>query len=164
MRQRTGYPWQWAIAGVVALTLACGGWAWGSALAAERFVQKLSLAPGLVAVVAEGDLEARSIGSYSVRIYFDPASGPENEITFYTAGLVRGRDGVLLSIAPLVLGEGQPTLLMVVMQSAGSGGYLSADAFAVTPRDIELKASVRELPATENPATSLRRQLAGARP
>ena len=34
-----------------------------------HFVHKLALATGQTAVVAEGDFEARSIGSYSVRIY-----------------------------------------------------------------------------------------------
>ncbi len=34
----------------------------------ERFIAKIKLPSGQTAVVAEGDLEARSIGSFSVRL------------------------------------------------------------------------------------------------
>lgn len=155
------YPVIVAIA--VALALFCGDRA-GAAQAAERFSQKVSIAPGLVAVVAEGDFEARSIGSYSVRVYFDPDARPENETTFYSAGLVRPRDGTVLSIAPLAVARHERPLLMVVVQSAGSGGYLSADAFAVQPRSVRLRASVSGLLPSDDPAARLRRKLAGAKP
>ena len=39
-----------------------------SAAAEERFVAKLQLPTGQTVVVAEGDFEARSIGSFSVRL------------------------------------------------------------------------------------------------
>ena len=127
--------------------------------AAERFVQPVPLTKGLVAVVAEGDLEARSIGSYTVRAYFDAEAGPGNETTFYAAGLVRPRDGTVRSAGTLALPGRPRPLLMVVMQSAGSGGSLSAEAFAVEPRAVRLLASVRDLPPAEDPAAHLRRQL-----
>lgn len=129
----------------------------------ERFARKLTLAPGLVVVVTEGDFEARSTGSYAVRAYHDPAATPENETTFYAAGALRPRDGTVRSIAALPLAGHARPLLMVVVQSAGSGGYLSADAFAVEPRAVRLRASVSGLPPGEDPATALRRKLAAGR-
>lgn len=129
------------------------------AATADRFTQTVPLAKGLVAVVAEGDLEARSMGSYTVRAYFDAEASSGNETTFYAAGLVRPRDGTVRSASTLALPGRPGPLLMVVMQSAGSGGYLSAEAFAVEPRAVRLVASVRDLAPAEDPAAHLRRQL-----
>lgn len=100
----------------------------GKAQASERFAQEVPIEPGLVAVVSEGDFEARSIGSYSVRAYFDPSASPENETMFYAAGLVRARDGAVSSVRLLEVPRRKRPLVMVVVQSAGSGGYLSAAA------------------------------------
>jgi hypothetical protein len=148
-----------------AATVAVSVGAWMAAVlaqpawAAERFAQKVPLDKGLVAVVAEGEFEARSTGSYTVRAYFDAEAGPGNETTFYAAGLVRPRDGTVRSAAPLARpGQARP-LLMVVVQSAGSGGYLSADAFAVEPRAVRLLASVSDLAPGEDPAAHLMRRL-----
>ena len=97
--------------------------------ASLRFVQKLVLPNQRVAVVAEGDGEARSIGSYSLRIYTTVHGAAPDDTTFFHHGIVRARDG---SIEKIVLAEripGEPPGLVVVIRSAGSGGYLSADAF-----------------------------------
>lgn len=145
---------------VVALLLAAAS----LAQASDRFVQKIGLRPGLVAVVAEGDLEARSTGSYSVRVYADPAAMPENETTFYAAGLLRPRDGFVRSAAPLAIAGRKAPLLLVVVESAGSGSYLSADAFAIDGRSIRVLASVRDLAAGEDAAARIRRRLAAGRP
>lgn len=131
----------------------------GAAWAADRFAQPVPLAKGLVAVVAEGDLEARSIGSYTVRAYFDDQASPGNETTFYAAGLLRPRDGSIRSAVPLALPGRPRPLLMVVVQSAGSGGYLSAEAFAVEPRAVRLLARVSDLAPSEDPAAHLQRRL-----
>ena len=45
------------------------------------FVEKLALPSGQTAVVAEGDFEARSIGSYSVRIYSRQSAQPDDDTT-----------------------------------------------------------------------------------
>jgi hypothetical protein len=55
-------------------------------------------------------------------------------------------------------------LLMVVVQSAGSGGYLSAAAFAVEPSSVRLVATVGGLAPSDDPAAKLRRKLGGAAP
>ena len=128
--------------------------------ASERFVQKLAIAPGLVAVVSEGDLEARSIGSYAVRVYFDSAASSENDTTFYTAGLIRAREGAVVSIAPLQVAWRKYPLLLVVIQSVGTGGYISADALSVGRREIRLLANVANLGPDQDPAKVLLRKLA----
>jgi len=143
----------------LARAVACGAVLTSTAWAAERFAQPVPLAKGLVAVVAEGDLEARSIGSYSVRAYYDEQASPGNETTFYTAGLVRPRDGTVRSAGPLAMPGRPRPVLMVVMQSAGSGGYLSAEAFAVEPRAVRLLARVSDLAPADDPAVHLRRRL-----
>lgn len=144
---------------MLTVTLLLSGAVAVTAASTERFTQKVPLAQGLVAVVAEGDLEARSIGSYSLRAYYDEQASPGNETTFYTAGLVRPRDGTVRSAGPLAMPGRPRPLLMVVMQSAGSGGYLSAEAFAVEPRAVRLLARVSDLAPADDPAAHLRQRL-----
>jgi hypothetical protein len=45
--------------------------------------------------------------------------------------------------------------LVVVMRSAGSGGYLSADAFAIGRNTVTHRASVSGLPANADPVMAL---------
>lgn len=130
-----------------------------NAMASERFAQQLQIQPGLVVVVAEGDFEARSIGSYAVRVYADPSAIAGNETTFYAAGLVRPRDGFVRSVELLTVAGRTRPLLMVVIESAGSGSYLSAEAFAIGPRSVRLLASIDSLAPNEDPALTLRRKL-----
>lgn len=142
----------------------------GNAMASERFAQKVTVQPGLVAVISEGDFEVRSIGSYAVRVYFDPggnssgnpSADTRNETTFYTAGLVRARDGFVRSAELLTVTGRKRPLLMVVIESAGSGGYLSADAFAIERHAVWPVASVSSLAPGDDPALALRRKLEGA--
>jgi len=118
---------------------------------AERFVRQLALPDGRTVVVAEGDFEARSIGSYSVRLY----SG--DDTTFYEAGVVMARDGVVEDIRLADLdGKGRQQLL-VIMRSAGTGGYLSAQAFAFPNKEIEARSHVDGLPADGDPVAALTR-------
>jgi len=57
----------------------------------ERFITKVKLPSGQTAVVEEGEFEARSLGSFSVRLYDAAPTG--DETTFFLAGQVRARDG-----------------------------------------------------------------------
>lgn len=113
-------------------------------------------------MVSEGDFEARSIGSYAVRVYSDTSASAGNETTFFATGLVRARNGVVRSAELLTVGGRTRPLLMVVIESAGSGGYLSADAFAINSRAVRLVASVSSLAPSENPAARLRHKLLSA--
>ena len=116
-----------------------------------RFVQKLALASGQTAVVAEGDFEARSIGSYSVRIYSRQSAQANDDTTFFSAGIIRARDGTIDKVFLADLGNGGPPSLVVAIRSAGSGGYLSADAFTIGKNTVVLRASVAGLAANADP-------------
>ena len=128
-----------------------------------HFVQKLALASGQTAVVAEGDFEARSIGSYSVRIYSRQSAQPKDDTTFFSAGVVRARDGTIDKVFLADLTTGGPPSLIVVIRSAGSGGYLSADAFAIGKNTVVLRASVAGLAANADPVVALKSSLQSAK-
>jgi hypothetical protein len=127
-----------------------------AAEAGERFVQKLALPGQRTAVVAEGDLEARSIGSYSVRVYSTEGAQPGDDTTFFSSGLIRARDGVVEKILLADVDGSGRSSLVVVIRSVGTGGYLSADAFAIGNRSVTLRGSVSGLPANADPVSSLK--------
>jgi hypothetical protein len=123
----------------------------------DRFLAKLALPTGQTVVVAEGDFEARSIGSFSVRLY-DAAPIPD-ETTFFTSGLVRPRDGTVeRAIAADVNGDGNVEIV-VVIRSAGSGGYQSAQAVAVAKNQLVFMAGLDNLESSADPVEALRRSL-----
>jgi PliI/PliC-like inhibitor of I-type lysozyme/VCBS repeat protein len=130
-----------------------------AAEADHRFVQFFHF-PGsmeVVVVVAEGDLEPRSIGSYNLRIY-KKRSGkfPTDE---FIAGIVRPRNGTIEAVQFAdVDGDGRPDVA-VLMRSAGSGGYLAADAFRYSHRSLELIGSVAGLGKAADVIAALRDQL-----
>jgi hypothetical protein len=99
----------------------------------ERFVGEFRLPSGMVAVVAEGDREPRSIGSYSIRVYAVLPTGS------FVAGMIRPRNGFIREVR--VLGPSQPGRdeIAVVMETAGSGRYTTTDAFIFDGRDIVLR-------------------------
>ena len=121
--------------------------------APDRFVAVQKIASGGCVVVAEGDREPRSTGSYTVRLYRGPEGDPTAD---FVAGLVRPRDGTIQKVFLTRLGAHQAPSLVVVIVSAGSGSYLSADAFTVGPRRLQLRASVRDLPKGSDPLARLR--------
>ena len=106
-------------------------------------------------MVAEGDYEARSIGSFSVRVY--DAAPPADETTFFKAGLVHARDGAIEKVVLAdVAGDGQPEIIVIV-RSAGTGGYLSAHAFVIDKQGLRLGASVEGLPPDADPIAAIRK-------
>ena len=124
-----------------------------------RFVQKLAFPAGQTAVVAEGDFEARSIGSYSVRVYSRESAQPDDDTTFFSAGVIRARDGTVeKAFLANIANDGSPSLV-VVIRSAGSGGYLSADAFTIANKMVLFRASVAALPANADPVAALKSSL-----
>ena len=127
------------------------------AAAKERFVSRLTLPSGQTAVVAEGDFEARSIGSFSIRLY--KAAKPPNETTFFTSGLVRPRDGTINKVVLAdVDGDGRKEIVVVV-HSVGTGGYLSAQAFAIAGDRLVFRGAVEGLARDDNPVAALRRSM-----
>ena len=127
--------------------------------ASGRFVTKLSLPSGQTVVVSEGEFEARSIGSFSVRLY--QAAVSENETTFFTSGLVSARDGVVEKVMLADINSDELPEIIVIVRSVGTGSYLSAHAFSID-KDLKLirLASVEGLQSTADPVSALRKMVA----
>ncbi|MYD93134.1 MAG: hypothetical protein F4Y02_05460 [Chloroflexi bacterium] len=108
----------------------------------------------LLATVEHGRNEPRSIGSYTLRLYrIVHADWPYDA---FVTGLVRERDGAVERLAfPDLDGDGAPDIV-VVIRSAGSGGYLFADAYAGREAGLEPLGAVAWLPATADPIAALR--------
>jgi len=123
-----------------------------------RFVAKLPI-PGAqeVAVVAEGEFEPRSIGSYTVRVYSGvPARFPTDR---FLAGMVRPRDGAIESVSFADLdGDGRVEII-VSIRSVGTGGYLSADAFSFSGTSLRLVAGVAGLDKRADPVGALSEEI-----
>lgn len=120
----------------------------------DRFSDRLTLASGETIVVEEPEYEARSIGSFSVRVYAPAGSG--DATTFFKSGIVRARDGVVEKIMKAdVDGDGTEEVV-VVARSVGTGNYLSAWAFSYRNGTLVSLAEVLALPADADPVRALR--------
>lgn len=94
--------------------------------AADGFFKQLTLPSGQVVTVSEGRGEPASTGSYDVRLY--SGANPQFPLDQFIDGKVLPRDGSIKELKLLDLnGDKQPEVIVVV-ESAGSGSYLSADA------------------------------------
>ncbi|MOA31374.1 hypothetical protein D3C78_1525260 [compost metagenome] len=123
---------------------------------AERLVHRQALPGGQTLVVAEGDFEARSIGSYSVRLYSAGNMPLSDDVGFFVAGLVRARNGTLEKVFLESLRPGEAPSLIVTMRSVGTGSYVSADAFQVEGNKVLLRASVADIAADADPVAALK--------
>ena len=129
-----------------------------STLGAEenaRLLRKAVIPGGpRIVVVAEGDFEPRSVGSYSLRAY--AGTNPRFPYDIFIAGTVRPRDGT-------VEGRRAPTpvtsMIIVVIRSAGTGGYLSADAFQLHGTVLTLLEAVSGLAKDADPIRALEAKL-----
>lgn len=122
--------------------------------ASDRFIKKVKLPSGQTTVVAEGAFEARSIGSFSVRLY--EAAPPEDETTFFTAGLIRGRDGTIDKVVLADIDDNHKPDIIVIVISVGTGSYISAHAFAFDNTKLTFLAAVEGLPPDADPIEALR--------
>lgn len=120
----------------------------------HRFITKLKLPTGQIIVVAEGDFEARSIGSFSARLY--EAASAQDETTFFTSGLIHLRDGMIEKvILNDITGDQRPEII-VFSRSVGTGSYLSAYAFSYTKNELYFQTAVEGLPPDVNLITALK--------
>jgi Periplasmic lysozyme inhibitor of I-type lysozyme len=125
----------------------------------SRAVKEAAL-PGAstIVVVAEGEFEPRSVGSYSLRVY--GGTNPRFAHDDFIAGMVRPRDGTVEEVRFADLdGDGVPEIV-VVMRSAGTGGYLSADGFRLHGKVLALITSVAGLASNADPIQALKARLA----
>lgn len=126
-----------------------------NAMASDRFISRLKLSSGQTAVISEGEFEARSIGSFTVRLY--QAAQVGDETTFYTSGFITSRDGFIEKVVlDDINGDTQPEIIVVV-RSAGSGGYLSAYAITIdNNQKLLLDSMVEGLAAEADPVLTLK--------
>ena len=137
-----------------ALCALAGTFALREAAAAPPARFELSMpGTGVVITVTEGPGEPRSVGSYAVRLYMPLVSDwPYDN---FAHGLVRRRDGVVNRLlAEDIDGDGRADAVVVV-KSVGSGGYLSAAAFAVDEKSLRLLGEVQGLSAGADPVAAL---------
>lgn len=125
----------------------------------SRIVSKVLPGTSIVVVVAEGDFEPRSVGSYSVRIY--AGANPGFPYDDFIAGTLRPRDGAVDNVLFADLDRDGSPEIVVVIRSAGTGGYLSADVFRLQGRTLSLVESVSGLAKDADPIRSLEAKFAG---
>ncbi len=114
---------------------------------------ELRLQSNVVAIVSEGPLEPRSLGSYSLRIYqiLDPKYPYDN----YVAGMLVPRDGSIEALkAKDINGDGVEEII-VITRVAGSGSYISAVAYEYNGEKLNVIASVNDLMPDIDPIESL---------
>lgn len=107
------------------------------------FVKKVALpARQQTIVVSSGALEPCSTGSYAVRVYSTANTAPGFDTDDYVTGALHARDGTVTDAFVADLGARAPHALIVTTRSAGSGGYVGAQAYLTTTRAVTLVASV----------------------
>ena len=112
-----------------------------------------------IVVISEGDFEPRSIGSYSLRAY----AGDNRRFPYddFLAGVVRPRDGTIEALKFADLNRDASPEIIVVMRSAGTGGYVSADTFQMRDGTLTLLAAVSGLAKDADPIRRLEAEIAG---
>ncbi len=136
-------------------------WSPGQAADPDRFINKIILPTGQTVVVAEGDFEARSLGSFSIRLY--DAAPVEDQTTFFAAGLIQRRDGTIEQVELADIDADDSPEIIVSTRSVGTGSYLSAFAFSFARKKLVLRATVTDLPADADPVVALRKAMKSQR-
>lgn len=126
--------------------------------ASARFAKVFSV-PGTAYYVAvsEGEFEPRSIGSYAIRLYAGTSAA--FPVDGFVRGIILPRDGTIEAVRFESIDGDDRAEIVVVIRSAGSGGYLAADAFRYGPDMLELVASVAGLDRGTNPVEALSEKL-----
>ena len=109
----------------------------------DAFSATIQLNDSTYLVVEQSSDEPRSIGSYSIRLY--DLTNPDFPTDNFVYGIVRARDGTVQSIEKADINKDGEEDLVVLIRSAGSGGYLQAEAFRIGEGKLELIASVLDL-------------------
>ena len=120
----------------------------------KLFVEDMALPDGKVLVVAEARLEPRSIGSYSIRLY--SGANPEYPYDDFLSGLVVARDGTVERVELADIDDDGAAEAVVVTRSVGSGGYVSAQAFAIAGDKISEVARVEGVDPRQDPLEQLK--------
>ncbi len=123
----------------------------------KRYAKKHQLGAEHMIVVAAGDYEPRSTGSYAVRVY--EILTPEFPTDEFVCGLIRPRDGVVEDVLFADLDGDGGKEIVVTTRCVGTGNYLSADAFRVSKKELVLLANVEELDRDADAIAALKAQL-----
>lgn len=128
----------------------------------SRFAKRFQI-PGSSAmvVVAEGDFEPRSIGSYALRVY--GGASKKSPTDDFIAGVIWPRKGIIEAVRFDDIDADETPDIVVITRSVGSGGYLSADAFHYRGRSLEWVASVSDLDKRADPIRALRTKVPAQR-
>ena len=118
----------------------------------DRYVHQAKLSTGMTVVVAEGDFEPRSIGSYSLRVY---GANPKFPTDDFLSGTVRSRDGYIEKVVSQDINADGAEEIIIIIRSAGTGGYLSADAFQYRSKKLKLISNVTDLEKNADPIHEL---------
>lgn len=143
-----------AIRYVVASILVAGALAHADG---ERYAKKHQLDTKHMIVVSEGDYEPRSIGSYTISVY--EIDIPQYPTDNFMCGLVRPRDGAVEGVLFKDLDGDKANEIIVTIRCAGSGSYLSADAFKLSGNELILLGSVEGLDRNADPVAALKTKL-----
>ncbi|QLI81770.1 hypothetical protein HZU75_09615 [Chitinibacter fontanus] len=123
-----------------------------------RFVQQLPLPDNhSIIQVAEGDNEPRSIGSYSIRLY--GGSNPNFPFDDFLAGQIYPRDGSVERVLNTDADGDGIGEVVVVMRSAGSGGYLNVDLFSWQHQQLKRILRLTDLPPKADPLAEVKRMI-----
>lgn len=143
-----------ALAAATALVTATGD-AYAQGAGDARELRAAWPGTALNVVVDEGAAEPRSIGSYAVRLYDGGRGAAPQDV--YVTGVVRPRDGSLARVDFADLDGDGSTELVVITRSAGSGGYLAADAFRLRYGVLSRVAGVDGLAPSADVVMALRK-------
>ena len=133
-----------------------------SAQGAEvRYVKKIRISKELTAVVAEGDFEPRSIGSFPVRFYRadDDEAKRGLDTDDFAGGILIERDGQIEKVELLDLDGDSTNEMIISVRSAGSGGYLSGFAVGLMGKNVEVLAQDLGMLQDADVASELRKIL-----
>jgi len=133
-----------------------------SAQGAEvRYVKKIRISKELTAVVAEGDFEPRSIGTFTVRFYRadDDEAKRGLDVDDFAGGILLERDGQIEKVELLDLDGDSTNELIISVRSAGSGGYLSGFALGLKGKSVQILAQDLGMLQDANVASELRKIL-----
>ncbi len=128
-----------------------------------RYVKKMRISKELTAVVAEGDFEPRSIGSFTVRLYRadDDEAKRGLDVDDFAGGILLERDGQIEKVELLDLDGDSTNELIISVRSAGSGGYLSGFALGLKGKSVQILAQDLGMLQDADVASELRKMLQG---
>ena len=120
-----------------------------------RFIKQIQLPDNRSTIqVAEGENEPRSIGSYAIRLY--GGANPDFPLDDFITGQIYPRDGAVERVLNTDLNGDGVGEVVVIMRSAGSGGYLSADVFSWQNKTLKRIQSITDLGPKDDPVAELK--------